>query len=94
MLGSAAQWDRTLTFRHERQQGHDGGYRLVSWDDSVGHSVIWEYDAQDQFQRRGVITHWPSEISEGGVTGEVVWQDANGHEVERLPLRAGQPDAR
>jgi hypothetical protein len=79
-----------VAFQHERQEGIDGAYRLVSWDDSVGHSVIWEYDAHDQFQRRGVITHWLSNISdEGAVTGEVVWHDRDGREVERRPLRAG-----
>jgi hypothetical protein len=83
-----------MAFQHERQQGRDGGYRLVSWDDSVGHSVIWEYDVHDQFQRRGVITHWLSKTSEGGFTGEVVWHDADGREVERRPLRAGQRDDR
>ena len=83
-----------MGFRHERQAGLNGGYRLVSWDDSVGHAVIWEYDANDEFQRRGVITHWLPKSSEDehAVTGEVVWHDAEGQEVERRPLRAGQLD--
>jgi hypothetical protein len=81
-----------MGFQHERQPGPDGGYRHVSWDDSVGHSVIWEYDAQDQLQRRGLITHWLPAVSEGGVAGEVVWHDADGREVERRPLRVGQLD--
>jgi hypothetical protein len=81
-----------VALQHERQQRPDGGYSLVSWDDSVGHSVIWEYDAHDQFQRRGVITRWHSTNADGGGIGEVVWHDADGREVARRPLRAGQLD--
>jgi len=79
-----------MAFRHEREERRDGGYNLVSWDDALGHSVIWEYDSHDQLQRRGVITYWPPEISQGGVTGEVVWHGADGREVERRPVRAGE----
>lgn len=70
-----------MALQCQRQDGEDGRYRLVSWDDAVGHAVIWEYDREDRLQRRGVITHRFPGSEESAA--EVVWHDANGTEVLR-----------
>lgn len=75
-----------MTLQQQREDGHDGDYRVVCWDDEVGHAVIWEYGRDDRLRRRGIVTHWPVERWQGEATGEVVWQDATGEEVERRRL--------
>jgi hypothetical protein len=65
---------------HQKREDRAGGdYSLITWDDESGHGVIWEYDANDHLQRRGVVTH----VDGGSPDGEshAIWHDAAGREI-------------
>ncbi len=85
-----------MAFRQQRDDALDGGYRIVVWDDALGHASIWEYDAGDALRRRGVITHY-APTRPDGVEREAVWHGPDGAETDRRPLDADDtgsgPDA-
>ena len=68
-----------MALQQKREDRPDGRYSLIAWDNDFGHAVIWEYDASDRLQRRGVVTH------RGGPHGssEAVWHDASGQAIHR-----------
>src|SRR4051794_37680485 len=49
--------NRPVALQQKREDRTDGGYSICTWDNDFGHAVIWEYDSDDQLQRRGIITH-------------------------------------
>jgi hypothetical protein len=83
-----ALWEDGHVFKHQREAAAaDGSYRVSAWDDRRGHATIWEYDANDELIRLGVVVHWPQARSAGDVVGEAIWYDTDGREVRRTELR-------
>ncbi len=68
-----------MALQQKREDRAGGDYTLVAWDDEFGHGVTWEYDANDQLQRRGVITHVGGGAPDG--TSHATWHDATGQEI-------------
>ncbi len=68
-----------MALHQKREDRPNGGYSICVWDNDFGHAVIWEYDANDELQRRGIITH----IDGPQGSSEAVWHDASGHHVRR-----------
>jgi hypothetical protein len=66
-----------VALQQKREDRAGGDYSLVAWDDEFGRGVIWEYNANDQLQRRGIITHLDGPHG----SSEAIWHDAAGHEI-------------
>jgi len=83
-----------MALQQKREDRAGGEYSIVAWDDQFGHGVIWEYDVNDQLQRRGVITR--VDVGAPGGSSHAIWHDAAGRDSADLiqhPLvgRRGAP---
>ena len=68
-----------MALEQKREDRPNGAYSICVWDNDFGHAVIWEYDANDQLQRRGVTTHVDGGAPAG--TSKTIWHDAAGQEI-------------
>jgi hypothetical protein len=82
-----------MAFQYKQDNAPDGSSRAVAWDDELGHSPIWEYDAQNRLAAFGVVTHSSRDRWQGDIVGEAVWYDPDGVEKRRGPITrtAGTP---
>jgi hypothetical protein len=58
----------------------------TTWDDETGNSEILEFDANGELNRRCDWRIWPDSQQTPEQSGEAVWYDATGSEIERRPI--------
>ena len=63
---------------------------VLTWDEETGNAIRLEYDDDGELLRHAVVTHFPRELWDGDVVGEMVWYDAADQELSREPVHLGR----